>query len=43
MIHLDLAKQILELTPMELSEILMQLQQSNPGIVEELKDILFLR
>lgn len=43
MMHLDLAKQLLELSPMELSEILMQLERSNPGVIDELKDILFLK
>jgi hypothetical protein len=38
MIHLELAKQILELDTIKLSEILEELEQINPDFIEELRE-----
>ena len=41
MIHLKLAKQILELSEQELAEILAEIQRSNPDLIQELEEKVF--
>lgn len=38
MIHLELAKQLLEMDPMELATMLEEIQRSCPEAIEELKE-----